>query len=138
MCKKRKLEGERRRNDPDYRRKQSKLTTYWNKKLNKADKMLKALNKPENREHQRQRARESKREFWSNAKNRENMSYNKTVEIDTKICEMFINYFIKYGYPKRDDLFKKINSDPDNTLMDNIRELNEGKYLSTSLNKINK
>lgn len=138
MCKVRKEQGERMKNDENWRKKRSADTTYWNKKLNKADKMLEALNKPENREHQKQRAKEAKNEFWSNSENRKKMSYNKTVEVDKNVCEMLIKSFIEYGYPKRDELIKKINSDPNNKLMSYIKNINEHKYLSTDLSSLNK
>lgn len=86
-------------------------TAKWNKKLNKIEKLHEGLNKPENRAYQKKRASETSKEYWSDENNRKTLSYQRTIEIDFTVCDMFAKAVVLNNYPKRDDLFKILKED---------------------------
>jgi len=134
-CKKRHDGWMERMKDPVKAKETRDHTIYWNKKLNKVKKLQEGLNLPHNREHQRKQASKYSKEYWSDPKHIKEASDIKTVEVDFTVCDMFIKFFVKSGYPKRDDLFKLINSD--GALMKYWKSINEHKtHQNTKLKSI--
>lgn len=74
MCEKRKKQWEELKKDEEFMKEVSERTIFWNKELNKSEKLLESLNLPENRKKQKEGARISKTEYFKNPENRKKQS----------------------------------------------------------------
>jgi hypothetical protein len=104
--------------------------------MDKVKKLQEGLNLPHNRAHQKSQVSISSKKYWADPDHVKEFSIKKSMFPDFKVCEMFIKFFIKNNFPKRDDLFKLLSVD--GTLLKYWKEQNIDKSISSSFKTFTK